>query len=50
MKIKGLEETFREDLERFLDRWECPDKFRQGLNEYVVDDFFEVLKSEDKRR
>jgi len=44
MKVKTLEEQFREDLETFLDRWECPDQFRQGLMEYVVDDFFEVLK------
>lgn len=48
MNIRKFEEQFREDLRNFLDRWEMPDQFRQELNEYVVDDFFEVIKSEIK--
>ena len=49
MKVEELEKQFRLDLKNFLEKWDVPDKFEVMLMEYVVDDFFEVLREEKKK-
>ena len=47
LDFRKLELQFKEDLERFLNTWETPEKFKKMLYEYVIDDFFKVMREED---